>query len=99
MKRTRIRSRNPARLKRLREAQYGPHADRIRSLPCLIGRDCHGTVEAAHVRSRGAGGKSSDLVPLCRGHHRELHDHGVRTWQCRYLIDLKAEARRLADGG
>ena len=99
MKRTPIRRVNPARLKKLREVQYGEHAERIRELPCLVaeygGRGCDGRVEAAHVKSRGAGGLAKDLVPLCTGHHRELHDHGVKTFQCTQMLDLASEADRL----
>jgi hypothetical protein len=36
----------------------------IKSLPCAI-CGVQGFSEAAHVRSRGAGGKADSLVPLC----------------------------------
>jgi hypothetical protein len=55
---------------------FGDHADTIRALPCdLCGSpppsDPH------HARSRGAGGTAKHLIPLCRKHHRRIHDgHG-----------------------
>lgn len=41
----------------------------IRSLPCAL-CGVEGYSEAAHVRSRGAGGKASDIVPLCGPHDK-----------------------------
>src|SRR6266550_7687589 len=57
-----------------------------------------GVIDAAHVKSRGAGGKDrANLVPLCHWHHMEQHDLGIRTFQCRYGIDLKVIARQLTE--
>ena len=99
MRKTPIRRVNPARLKKLREVQYGAHAERIREMPCLIqtygGFGCEGQVVAHHAVSRGAGGLAKDLTPLCNAHHLEVHQHGAKTFMCRHLLDLKAEADRL----
>lgn len=55
-------------------------------------------VEAAHVRSRGAGGTDrGNTVPMCMTHHAEQHRVGIRSFQKKYGIDLKAEAERLAE--
>ena len=38
---------------------------------------CSGRVEADHMGERGMGQKADDstVVPMCRGHHGERHDH------------------------
>lgn len=51
-------------------------------------------VEAAHARSRAAGGRWTDVLPLCRDHHREQHDLGVATFEGKYGISLSAFALR-----
>jgi len=81
---------NPERKAKLYERNYGEKADWIRSLPCLVcgARPC----DAAHVKSRGAGGTSADLVPLCHAHHMEQHAIGVCTFEARYDVDLTLEA-------
>lgn len=61
----------------------------IRTHDCLIGRDCAGRVECAHVKTRGAGGMDvANTVPLCTRHHREQHSHGIRTFERKYRVDL-----------
>jgi hypothetical protein len=83
---------NRKRKAKLTARQFGDHAEYIRSLPCVCrGADC-GPSEAAHVRSRGAGGTAADLVPLCRRHHAEQHAVGVDTFQARHNLDLRAIA-------
>ena len=44
--------------------------------------------DADHIRSKGAGGSDveSNLWPLCRTHHREKHDIGLRRFATRYPI-------------
>lgn len=53
---------NAERRKRLDVEQYGAKAVWIRSLPCYV--TGFGPCVAAHVKSRGAGGKSAHLVPF-----------------------------------
>lgn len=57
------------------------HLAWIRSQPCVVGRDCWGRVEAAHVGHAAMAQKSSDFetIPLCRAHHRDGNDsyHGL----------------------
>lgn len=47
----------------------------VRGRPCLI---CGQPSDPAHVRGRGAGGDdvATNVVPLCRLHHREQHQLG-----------------------
>lgn len=60
---TALAEKNPERLARLEAEAYGPKAKWIRTLRCYVtGRDAPSV--AAHVRSRGAGGKSGDVVPF-----------------------------------
>lgn len=56
----------------------------VRTKPCLI---CGGQAEAHHLtfaQPRAKGRKNGDqwTVPLCHGHHMELHDFagGERSW-------------------
>lgn len=48
----------------------------FRKRPCLACGDSPSDV--AHIRSKGAGGKSADcdVIPLCRIHHITQHAHG-----------------------
>jgi hypothetical protein len=59
----------------------------IRQLNCVV---C-GVVpsEAAHVKSRAAGGTAKDLVPLCTFHHRQQHDMGILTFEEHHDVDLE----------
>jgi hypothetical protein len=75
------------------------HVKAVAKRPCLIcGRQ---PADAHHVRfaqHRALGRKVSDefTVPLCRGHHRELHRCGDETaWWRNARIDPTAAARAL----
>jgi hypothetical protein len=75
------------------------HVKSVAQHPCLIcGRR---PVDAHHLRSaqsRALGRKVSDefTVPLCRGHHRELHRSGDEvTWWRKAGIDPTVAARAL----
>ena len=79
--------------------QYGERGARVRWMPCLCYpalEPCFGPIEAAHVKSRGAGGDRRSLVPLCRAHHSESHSYGIETFGRLYGLDLHAEAERIA---
>ena len=93
-----MKRRNEARRRRaFLEAYGGDYADLIRALPCIIA-ECNAwswTIQASHVKSRGAGGKAKDLVPMCPDHHSEMHTLGIRTFESNYSIDLATEAARL----
>lgn len=49
-------------------------------------------IDFAHVKSRGAGGTDLFGVSLCRFHHGEQHEIGIRSFQKRHGIDLWALA-------
>jgi hypothetical protein len=74
-RRSRIRAVNTERRKRLHDEDFSVQADLCRTLPCCV---CGAPKpsDPAHVRSRGAGGKDRDTVPMCRAHHQDQHDHG-----------------------
>ena len=62
--------------------------------------DCWGPVDPAHVTTRGMGGVNSDasqVVRICRSHHREQEGH-TADFEQKYGVDLKAEAARYAAG-
>jgi hypothetical protein len=64
---------------------FAGQAALCRSLPCCI---CFGSPsDPHHVRSRGAGGKDEDTVPLCRLHHTEVHQKGAVTFWRSYGMD------------
>lgn len=90
-RRTTLRQVNPE-LKREREGRaFGRKAEWVRTFPCVVcGR---APVDAAHVRSRGAGGTSEDLIPLCRECHSAQHQMGIRTFERRHVVDLAWWAR------
>ena len=72
-------------------ADFGPKA-----IGCDLGRcDPH------HVKTRGAGGDDSQVVPLCRRHHNQLDSWGIgqETFQDIYkvnLLELATEYWRLS---
>jgi hypothetical protein len=76
-----------------------PHLQFVAKQPCLVcGRQ---PCDAHHLRfaqSRGLGQKVSDefTVPLCRAHHRELHQSGKEVeWWARKSIEPIGIARQL----
>lgn len=96
-RRTPMKRANPRRRRARHRRDFGARAPVVREMPCLAASDtCSGPIEAAHARSRGAGGDRRHLVPLCSAHHREQHTVGVRTFQKSYDLDLLAEAARIA---
>lgn len=111
LKRRKPLARGPTRLK-ARKTPKAFHKRRdpayqawIRTQPCIIAPHdpthiqmfgAWFAVDAAHVKSRGAGGDDrGNLVPLCHFHHMEQHERGIKSFQARWGIDLAAEAARL----
>jgi hypothetical protein len=80
-----------------RAKSFGDLAVHARRLPCLVSGCERGPIDAAHVRSRGAGGQAwliregaevGNIVPLCRCHHtggggvlRPQHNVGVKAFE------------------
>ena len=97
-----MKPRNPARRSRLYAAQFtGPfpgydHAEAIRAMPCSACSACAPS-EPHHVKSRGAGGKWSDMVPLCSDCHRRVHQHGRGRFELWSGVNLARWASILAD--
>lgn len=62
--------------------------DFIRTLNCSVCGDI--SVEPHHVVSRGAGGGDSltNLMPLCREHHIEIHKIGRSTFFKKYELAI-----------
>lgn len=58
------------------------------------GEWCQRIVDPAHTSNNGGGSKGPDsgAVPLCRFHHRQQHSIGMREFEARYGLDLKADA-------
>lgn len=102
-RKTPIRKRNHKRARKAYDEAYGgSYATWIRSLPCEAcrkagWRQVWRTVAAHAARTRGAGGKAPDQVPLCGPHETEWHSRGRQTFDKRYGTDLKALAVRLWD--
>jgi hypothetical protein len=75
------------------------HVRYVAKQPCLIcGRQPSDAHHLRYTQSRALGRKVSDefTVPLCRGHHREVHRYGDEaTWWSRAGIDPTVAARTL----
>jgi hypothetical protein len=81
---------------RLRDRE---HVRFVAKQPCLIcGRNPSDPHHLRFVQRQALGRKVSDeyTVPLCRGHHRELHRYGDEAaWWQKAAIDATAAARAL----
>ena len=82
--------------RRLRDRE---HVRYVSQQPCLIcGRQPSDAHHLRFAQSRALGRKVSDefTVPLCRGHHREVHRHGDEAaWWKNAVIDPTVTARAL----
>lgn len=109
-RRTPLKRRNAKRAKARRARDFGELADYVRTLGCLVcnarpvdpahvrsrGAGGHAWIDAPHVGYLGPlAPRVGNLVPLCRTHHREQHDHGIRTFEERHGLDLAEEAARI----
>ena len=76
------------------------HLAHIRTLPCLI---CEMSSEVHHVRTywnAGMGMKPPDrmTLPLCRKHHRQLHDGGERRFWDKHKYNEHEEILKIIIG-
>ncbi len=82
--------------RRVRDREHVRH---VAKRPCLVcGRQPCDTHHLRFTQSRALGRKVSDefTVPLCRGHHREVHRHGNEAaWWQAVGIDPTVAARAL----
>jgi hypothetical protein len=67
----------------------------IRACPCVV-NDAMRCIyaehqsDAAHVESKARGsGDAGNLVAMCRRHHREQHDYGMKDFQRTYGVNLR----------
>ena len=94
-RKTYLRRVNRQRRKKLYEIQFGDYAQIIRGMGCCLEHCRFVPADPAHVKSRGAGGTKTDLVPLCHEHHRQQHQWGILKFQHVYKIDLAEIAAQL----
>ena len=82
-----------------RRARDRDHVRHVAKQPCLVcGRQPSDAHHLRFAQSRALGRKVSDefTVPLCRGHHREVHRHGDEgAWWQKAGVDSTAAARAL----
>jgi hypothetical protein len=58
----------------------------VRAQPCLVCRN-YGESDPHHVKSKGSGGHDipTNVVPLCRKHHTEIHAIGLNRFSEKYV--------------
>lgn len=71
---------------------FAEQADACRKRSCLVARCRNWPCVPHHVRTRGAGGKDADTVPLCWEHHEAAHGPGFEE---KHGLDLAEEAAKL----
>ena len=78
---------------------YGSYFEHVKTFPCAVmgeGVECFGEVTGHHLKSVGSGGQDAgNLVPLCEGHHTEIHTSGLYDFDRKYFNDLKLYAKAL----
>jgi len=68
-----------------------PYVRWIKSLPCSVQGAHAGPIDPNHHPTVGSTGQvHRRIMPLCRGHHTELGDVGVESFQRKYGIDFEA---------
>lgn len=89
---------NARRRRRALAEDFGDLAVFVRTLPCLVVGCTQSPVDAAHVRSRGAGHHAwlvlggervGNIVPLCRAHHDEQGQRGIKTFEANNVLQVR----------
>lgn len=62
---------------------------RVRQMPCEVCRAAPPN-DTDHIRTVGSGGgdELSNLMPLCRKHHQEKHQTGIKTFASKYKLPI-----------
>ena len=62
---------------------------------CLINKNCFGRLDPHHLKTRGSGGDDSqtNVMPLCRLHHTELHKIGLSSFVEKYGLQNEMRNR------
>lgn len=94
MKRGRIKPVNKARKAKRFQENYGgrEYMEFVHGLPCAVCDALCEFTEAAHVKSRGAGGKADSIVPLCGN---RFGVEGCHSKFDRHLPELRKHEPRL----
>lgn len=93
---------NPVRAAKQYARDYGPKGDWVRRLPCCCTGKRTGegvrdrelgmvsvVIVAAHFPGRGAGGHSTDLVPMADHLHTRGHQQGTKTLEQVFGVSFK----------
>lgn len=95
-RKTPVKKVNAARAAFRRARDFGPQAERCKTMDCCVCARGYPSVPA-HVLSRGRGGHDrANVVPLCWWCHEEQHRTGIKTFQATHGIDMKAIAQEIA---
>lgn len=86
---------------RMRAEAADPFLNYVRGLRCVVRGCLARRCDAAHVRSRGAGGgDEGNRVPICRDHHTlrgdSFHVIGRHSFEDRHGLDLDSIAAEIA---
>jgi len=76
----------------------------IATHPCVV-EGCENVSVCCHFRNKRMWGDVGNCWPGCHDHHHEQHQHGIKTFQAKYQLDLdlvsavygEAWIQRLAD--
>ena len=96
-RRTAMKKSNRRREARLHQEQFGSDERKewMWGMVCAACKSGWGKPHIHHVKTRGAGGKAADTVPLCPKCHRLVHDMGRRYVEALYSIDLLSIAKEM----
>lgn len=84
-------------LEKQKRYEHAEHIKFIKTLPCIINHNCVGPVDCEHWKTKGSGGGDnlSNLNPMCRKHHIEKGQLGVKSFWERYHKTIIENRRKL----